>query len=100
MQPVTGPSATSAALLQRVDRADSHDTRKQDAASQSLFASYAFGPMDLQKTESKPEKRDEASVSGTGFGKNMLSASSLSFVTQTQDVGGSSDGETGTTPRQ
>ncbi|MGE4281276.1 MAG: hypothetical protein AB7G62_16950 [Magnetospirillum sp.] len=88
MQPVsTNPN--SAALMQRVDKPDAHDTRKQENASQSLFASYAFGPMDLQRTDQKSQKRDDSSVSGIGFGKNPLSASSLSFVTSVQDVGSS-----------
>lgn len=86
MQVVT-TNPNSAALMQRVDRPDNHDTRKQENASQSMFASYAFGPMDLQKLDQKTEKRNDTSTSGVGFGKNPLSAASLSFVTSVQDVG-------------
>ncbi|OJX80917.1 hypothetical protein [Magnetospirillum sp. 64-120] len=89
---VASTNPNSAALMQRVDKPDTHDTRKQDNASQSLFASYAFGPMDLQKLDQKTEKRDDTSTSGVGFGKNPLSASSLSFVTSVQDVGSSDSG--------
>ena len=97
MQPVT--AQPSPAMLQRVDRPDSHDTRKQEGATQSLFANYAFGPMDLQRGETKTARKDDAGVSGIGFGKNPLSAASLSFVTSTQEVGTSS-GNDGTSPKQ
>lgn len=89
MQAVSAHAPPS--LLQRTDRADNHDTRKQESASQSIFASYAFGPMDLQKASGEQDKKDNA-VSGVGLGKNPLSASSLSFVTTVQDVGASGDG--------
>ncbi|MBR9970781.1 hypothetical protein [Magnetospirillum sulfuroxidans] len=82
----------SPALLQRLDRPDNHDTRKQENASQSVFASYAFGPMDLNKNNTDTDKKDGAGISGAGLGKNPLSAASLSFVTSVQDVGSSSDG--------
>lgn len=88
MQAVSAHAPPS--LLQRTDRADNHDTRKQESASQSIFASYAFGPMDLQKASGEQDKKDNA-VSGVGLGKNPLSASSLSFVTAVQDVGTSGD---------
>lgn len=89
---VASTNPNSAALMQRVDKPDNHDSRKQENASQSLFASYAFGPMDLQKLDQKSQKRDDTQTSGVGLGKNPLSAASLSFVTSVQDVGSSDTG--------
>lgn len=89
MQPVS--AQPSPALLQRTDRTDNHDTRKQDDATQSIFASYAFGPLDLQKGNTGSEKKEGNGVSGVGLGKNPLSAASLSFVTSAQEVSASDD---------
>lgn len=93
MQSVT--AHPSPAMLQRVDRAETHDVRKRENATQSTFASYAFGPMDLQKGESKSARKEETGVSGIGLGKNPLGAASLSFITSTQEVGSADQGGDG-----
>lgn len=89
MQAVSAQPSQS--LLQRTDQTDNHNTRKQQDATQSVFASYAFGPLDLHNSSGNDSKRDSNPVSGVGLGKNPLSAASLSFVTSVQEASSSSD---------
>ena len=87
----TSAGATQQAqLLQRTDQSDSHSTRKQDDATQSIFANYVYGPMDMDDGNGKDSKKDAqgANAIGTaaqaGGTTNPLIAGSMGWVTTAQ----------------
>lgn len=83
MDPVTAPPAHI--LLQR-KQADNHGGRPQANATASAFASYAFGPLDMEG--GKAAGRDKPASGAATIG-NPLAAHSLSWVTTAQAAGSS-----------
>lgn len=68
------------ALLSRRDEASSHSIRPAKTGAVSAFASYGFGPMDIDKGKDAAAKP----VAGAGTGINLLSGPSTAWQTQIQ----------------
>lgn len=66
------------ALLARRDEASSHSIRPEKKGAASAFASYGFGPMDLDKGKTVAAKPN----TGAGTGINLLSGPSTAWQTQ------------------
>ncbi len=85
MDPVT---AQPAHILMQRKQSDNHISKPEAHGTAAAFASYGFGPMDLNDGKSKKD----APVNGASLIGNPLDAHSLSWVTSVQSVESSGTG--------
>lgn len=86
MDPVT---ATQPHILLQRKQADDHAGKPESNGAVAAFASYAFGPLDMEGGKSAKKSQP---VSGAAPLGNPLNAHSLSWVTTVQATDGAGTG--------
>lgn len=79
MDPVTAPPAH---ILMQRKQTDNHISKPEAHGTAAAFASYGFGPMEMEDGKAKKD----APVNGASLMGNPLNAHSLSWVTSVQAV--------------
>lgn len=82
-------TAQPAHILMQRKQADNHVSKPESHGTAAAFASYGFGPLDMEGSKGKKDQP----VSGAGLIGNPLNAHSLSWVTTVQaaDSSGAAD---------